>query len=165
MIARTSRPFVAVESPARRLSIATAAPRLRLFGAATIDTPNGVLTGRAVQRHRIALLAVLATARRASRGRDQLIDMIWPEADLDRGRRLLSDSVYRINSALGVTALTMRGDNVELNRGAMSSDVADCDTAIAERNWPHVLALHEAPFLDGFYLPGAVEFDQWMTSE
>jgi TolB-like protein len=165
MIAHTSRPFIAVESPVRRLSIATAAPRLRLFGAATVDTPDGTLTGRAVQRHRLALLAVLATARRSSRGRDQLIDMIWPEVDLDRGRRLLSDSIYRINSALGVPALTMRGDSVELDRGAMSNDVADFEAAIAERSWAHALALHAAPFLDGFYLPGAVEFDQWMTAE
>ena len=165
MIVHTSRPLVAIDSPARRLSIASATPRLRLFGAASISTPNGTLTGRAVQRHRIALLALLATARRGARGRDQLIDMIWPDADLERGRHLLSDSIYRINRALGATMLAMRGDSVELDPALVSSDVADFDSAVAQRDWPRVLDLHEAPFLDGFYLSGAIEFDQWMAAE
>jgi TolB-like protein len=165
MIVHTSRPNVAISSPAPRLAIATAVPRLRLFGAPAITTADGALTGRAMQRHRVAVLAVLATARRGSRGRDQLIDMIWPDASLERGRRLLSDSIYRINRALGTTALTMRCDNVELDRATLSSDVTDFEAAVAERDWSRAVELHDGPFLDGFYLSGAVDFDQWMEVE
>ena len=38
-------------------------------------------------------------------------------------------------------------------------------SAVAQRDWSRVLDLHEAPFLDGFYLSGAVDFDQWMAVE
>jgi TolB-like protein len=162
MIGHTSRPLVALESPARRLSVATSVPRLRLFGVPRIDTGEGAVGGRAMQRHRVALLALLATSRRAARGRDELIDLLWPDADLERGRRLLSDSIYRINRAVGCVALATRGDAVELDRELLASDVADVEAAIAQRDWARVLELCAAPFLDGFYLPGAAEFDQWM---
>lgn len=166
MIARTSRPVVALESPPRRLSIATAPrPFARLLGAPKIETADGPLAGRAVQRHRIALVALLATARAGSRPRDQIIDMIWPDADTNRGRRLLSDSLYRVNSAVGVEALTIRGDSVEVDRSALGSDVLDFEDAFATRDWRRMIDLHEAPFLDGFYLPGAVDFDHWMEAE
>jgi hypothetical protein len=36
---------------------------LKLFAGASIQTPSGPLTGRATQRRRIALLALLAVAR------------------------------------------------------------------------------------------------------
>jgi TolB-like protein len=166
MIAHTSRPLVALESPARRLSIATSAlPRLRLFGVPTIDTVHGSVAGRAVQRHRIALLALLATARRATRSRDELIDLLWPDADLDRGRRLLSDSIYRINRAVDAPALTTRSDTVELDRALLASDVADLEAAVAQRDWSRVTELYDAPFLEGLYLPGAAEFDHWLEGE
>jgi TolB-like protein len=165
MIARPSRPVIARASPARRLSIAPVSPRARLFGGATIETPDGPLTGRAVQRHRLALVALLATARRGARGRDHLIDLLWPDATSDRGRRLLSDSIYRINRALGAEALITRCDRVELNRAVLSSDTAEFDAALQQHDWKHAIEVHDAPFLDGFYLPGAAEFDQWMESE
>lgn len=167
MIARTSRPVVALASSARRLAIAEPSPRpfARLFGAPTVETVNGPLAGRAVQRHRIALLALLATARRGSRPRDQLIDLLWPDAGADRGRRLLSDSLYRINSALAVEALTGRGDSIEVDRSLLGSDVFELEEAIDAHDWPRAIRLHQSPFLDGFYLPGAVEFDQWMEAQ
>ena len=166
MMARTSRPVVALESPTRRLSIAISpGPFARLLGAPKIETANGPLVGRAVQRHRIALVALLATARGNSRSRDQIIDMIWPGACADRGRRLLSDSLYRINRALGVDALTMRCDSVEVDRSVLGSDVVDFEEAFAGRDWRRTIDLHEASFLDGFYLPGAADFDHWMEAE
>jgi TolB-like protein len=165
MIARSSRPAIAYDSPIRRLSIANVSPRARLFGAAAIETPEGPLAGRAVQRHRVALVALLATAKRGARSRDQIIDLLWPDATSERGRRLLSDSIYRINRALGAEALATRGDSVELKRAVLSSDVADFELAVQHRDWERAIDLYDAPFLDGFYLPDAAEFDQWMELE
>ena len=165
MIARPSRPAIVLEPPARRLSIATASPRARLFGAASIETPDGPLAGRAVQRHRIALVALLATTKRGARGRDHLIDLLWPNATAERGRRLLSDSIYRINRALDTEALVTRGDSVELKRAVLSSDVTDFELAVRHGDWDRALELYDAPLLDGFYLPDATEFDQWMAVE
>jgi serine/threonine-protein kinase len=139
--------------------------RLRLFGGAVLDAESGPVTGRATQRHRLALLALLATTRRRHRGRDQLVTVLWPDADAERGRRLLSDSIYRINQALGGEVLSAIGDDVAVNRQQLGSDVADFEEAVEARDWRRAVQLYAGPFLDGFYLPDAAEFDQWMEGE
>lgn len=166
MIATHHRPILAPASSADRpTAAAKIANRLKLFGGGALATDAGPLTGRAVQRHRIALLALLATTKRLHRGRDQLITFLWPDANAERGRKLLSDSIYRVNRALGGDAITGIGDDVRLNRGQLSSDVADLEAAVDARDWHRVVELHVGPFLDGFYLPASTEFDQWMETE
>ena len=151
--------------PARHFVARTTVNRLRLFGGAAIDADSGPITGRATQRHRLALLALLSSTRRLYRGRDQLIALLWPEADAERGRKLLSDSIYRINQALGGEVITGVGDDVRIGRQQLGSDVADFEAAFDGGEWRRAVELYGGPFLDGFYLPDSTEFDQWMESE
>ena len=52
---------------------------LKLFGGASLEGPVGALTGRAAQRHRLALLALLAASGGgAGVTRDKLIAYLWP---------------------------------------------------------------------------------------
>lgn len=139
--------------------------RLELLGGGMLANAAGPITGRAAQRHRIALLALLATTRRLYRSRDQLIAFLWPDADAERGRKLLSDSIYRVNRALDGDAITGTGDDLRLNRGVLASDVADFEAAVDARDWQRVAELYAGPLLDGFFLPGSPEFDQWMETE
>ena len=157
---------VASLSPAVRPFVArSTVTRLRLFGGAVIDAASGPITGRATQRHRLALLALLATTRRLYRGRDQLVTILWPDADAERGRKLLSDSIYRINQALGGEVISGTGDDVRLSRQHLGSDVADLEAAVDANDWRRAVEVYTGPFLDGFYLPNATEFDQWMEGE
>ncbi|MFL5617714.1 MAG: tetratricopeptide repeat protein [Gemmatimonadaceae bacterium] len=151
--------------PARPFVARTTVNRLRLFGGAVIDADSGPITGRATQRHRLALLALLSTTRRLYRGRDQLVTILWPDADAERGRKLLSDSIYRINQALGGEVITGAGDDVRLGRQQLGCDVADFEAAFDAGDWRRAVELYCGPFLDGFYLPDAAEFDQWIETE
>lgn len=139
--------------------------RLTLFGGVALDAESGPITGRAAQRHRVALLALLSTTRRLHRSRDQLITFLWPDANAERGRKLLSDSIYRVNQALGGDAVVGSGEDIRLNRAQLGTDVADLEAAMDMRDWQRVAELHTGPFLDGFFLPGAPEFDQWIEVE
>src|SRR4051812_32825779 len=121
--------------PARPFVARSTVTRLRLFGGAVIDAESGPITGRATQRHRIALLALLSTTRRLYRGRDQLVTILWPEADAERGRKLLSDSIYRVNQALGGEVIIGTGDDLRLSRQQLGSDVADFEAAVDAREW------------------------------
>ena len=138
---------------------------LKLFGGAVVDAKGEPIAGRAAQRHRIALLVLLATTRRPSRSRDQLIAFLWPDAGAERGRKLLSDSIYRINQALGDDAITGTGEDVRLNRDQVGSDIADFEAAVDARQWRQAADLYTGPFLDGFFLPNAAEFGQWVETE
>lgn len=144
---------------------------LKLFGGASILSPSGPLEGRAVQRRRLGLLALLAAPRQTGTGqpatgvsRERLVSYLWPEAESDRGRHLLSDSVYRINQALGGEAISTAGDELRLNQTILLSDVAQLEDAAARGEHQRVVSLYAGPFLDGVFLGDSSEFERWVDS-
>jgi len=139
--------------------------RLKLFGGAALEAGDERVTGRAAQRHRLALLALLASTRRPGRSRDQLIALLWPESDTARARHLLSDAVYRINQGLGAEVITAAGDDLRLNGQLVTSDVADFERAVLVSEHARAVELYAGPFLDGFFLPAASDFERWVGEE
>jgi DNA-binding SARP family transcriptional activator len=104
---------------------------LKLFGGASLEGPSGPLAGRAAQRHRLALVALLAGSGGSGVSRDKLIAYLWPEADEERGRHLLSNSLYMLRQALGEEALGGAGDVVRLDASQVRCDARDFEDAIA----------------------------------
>ena len=137
---------------------------IRLLGGASVEGPDGPLTGRATQRHRLALLALLA-ASPGGVSRDKLAGYLWGDSDDERARRSLSDSMYRINKALGAGAVTAVGDELRLDPELLPSDLRVFRDALANREWQRALDAYTGPFLDGFHLSDAVEFERWLDSE
>ncbi|CAN5663862.1 hypothetical protein BH23GEM6_BH23GEM6_27540 [soil metagenome] len=136
---------------------------LKLFGGAFIETSTGPLTGRATQRHRMALLSLLATS--GGMGREKLIEYLWPDHDLERGRHLLSDSVYRINKTLGADTIITAGDELRLDLRMLPCDVARFEKALEQGNTADALSVYDRPFLDGFFLAGSADFERWAERE
>ena len=89
---------------------------LRLFGNPSITGEDGaVIAGRAVQRHRVALLALLARSSRWSLSRDKLLAYLWPERGRVPARQLLNQAVYHLRLALGQEAILSSGDELGLS--------------------------------------------------
>ena len=55
---------------------------LRLLGGLSLQGDRTTLTGPATQRHRLALLALLAVSGSRTLSRDKLIALLWPERDV-----------------------------------------------------------------------------------
>jgi DNA-binding SARP family transcriptional activator/TolB-like protein len=106
----------------------------------------------------------LATARRPI-SRDKLVAYLWEEADTDRARKLLSESLYVIRKTLGEDSLVGLGDAVQLNANVVWSDVAEFAAALERGDDETAISLYRGPFLDGFFLSDALEFDNWVESE
>jgi DNA-binding SARP family transcriptional activator len=138
--------------------------RLRLFGGVSLEGEHGPIAGRGAQRRRLALLAILATVRRGI-SRDKLIGYLWEEADTERARRVLSEAIYVIRKSLGEDAIIASGDEVRLNPQVVSSDVAEFSDALDASELERAVELYNGPFLDGFFLADALEFDQWAERE
>jgi TolB-like protein/DNA-binding SARP family transcriptional activator/Tfp pilus assembly protein PilF len=138
---------------------------LRLFGPPALEADGVALDGRAAQRHRLALLALLALSPGQRLSRDKLIASLWPERDADGGRNLLKVSSYVLRSALGEDALLTAGDELRLNPDAVTTDVAAFEEAIATGDHARAAALYRAPLLDGFFLSDAPEFERWVDRE
>lgn len=138
---------------------------LRLLGGASIEGPEGPVTGGAVQRRRLGLLALLAAAPERGVSRDKLVGYLWPERDEERARHALSDSVYRLNRELGGEAVLAVGTELRLNPAVVVSDVRHFRNAIEREVWDEAVRAYAGPFLDGFFLSGAQEFEHWADTE
>jgi DNA-binding SARP family transcriptional activator len=138
---------------------------LRLFGGAVLAANDGAIAGRAVQRRRLALLALLAAAPNCTRSRDKLVGLLWPDADMEQARHLLSDSLYILHRALGKDALATVGGDVVLDTRIVSVDVAEFRAALAAGDDELAVGLYRGPFLDGVFLRDAPEFERWMEAE
>jgi TolB-like protein/DNA-binding SARP family transcriptional activator/Flp pilus assembly protein TadD len=139
--------------------------RVRLLGAPALERDDSFVTGRAAQRHRLALLALLALSPGNRLGRDRLIATLWPESDAERGRNLLKVATYVLRSALGEDVLVSVGDELRLNTDLVIVDVAEFDAALQAGDHARAIELYPGPFLDGFFLSDAPEFEQWVDGE
>lgn len=138
---------------------------LKLFGGARLQDEAGEITGRAVQHHRVALLALLALHRDRPLTRDKLIGYLWPESPGERARGLLSESVYVLRKALGDAALLSARDTLRLNPEFVRCDVAEFEETLAAGNLETAASFYTGPFLDGFFLGDAPEFERWVDGE
>lgn len=117
------------------------------------------LGGAAAHRHPLALLALLAVDGIMSR--DKLIAYLWPERDTESSRNLLKTGVHDLRKLLGDRVLRSTGDQVSLDLDALPCDVAEFEAAVASKDYEKATALYGGPFLDGFFLKDASEFEHW----
>ena len=123
------------------------------------------MTGRPVQRRRLGLLALVALAGRSGITRDRLVGYLWPDADVERARHLLSDSIYRINQAVGGEALIATGERLRINPERLPSDAGEFIGAVECGDWGRAVERHTGPFLDGFCLTDADELERWVDAQ
>ena len=115
-------------------------------------------------RRRLALLAVLAAASDRGWSRDQLLLFFWPEATQARARHSLDQLLYALRSSIG-EELFASTNPVSLNPALISSDVGDFKSAIERGELETAVKQYRGPFLDGFYLEDAPEFERWVEEE
>jgi DNA-binding SARP family transcriptional activator/TolB-like protein len=139
---------------------------LRLFGGLALSGSEGPISGRATQRRRLAVLAVLAHARGRPVSRDKLVALFWPETNSERARHLLADSIYVLRDALGSDLLLTPGDDVALNLHLVTSDLEAFFRHLEAGEVEAAVAGYAdgGPFLDGVHLSDAPEFERWVEA-
>jgi eukaryotic-like serine/threonine-protein kinase len=138
---------------------------LRLLGGPSLCGNGSTLTGPATQRHRLALLALLASSRSRPQSRDKLVAWLWPERDVEHARNLLNQGVHALRRAIGEAGILSVQDELRLDPAAVACDVVAFEDAIAAGELERAIGLYTGPFLDGFHLPGASEFEHWADGE
>jgi DNA-binding SARP family transcriptional activator len=140
-------------------------PVLRLFGSPTLENDDGQpIGGGASQRHRLALLALLVR-QRGGLTRDKLVALLWPESSGERARSSLNESIYVLRRALGDDAMLSTGDDLRLGAGALTVDVTLFEESLARGDAKQAVDIYRGPFLDGFFLSRAGEFERWSAAE
>lgn len=138
---------------------------LKLLGSATAQGPDGPLHGRATRGRRLALLGILASSRGRPTTREKLLSILWPDTEPDRARPLLSDSVYIVRNSIGDDAIITSGDELRLNPERIASDCEQFERLVLDRQYALAVAEYGGPFLDGFHLSDAPEFERWADAE
>lgn len=138
---------------------------IRLFGGADLTRDDAPITGPMIQRHRIALVAILASAVPRAVSRERLIGLLWPDRAPRLSRNLLNQAVHALRRELGDEAVASVGDDLRLEPGPHRIDVIAFDRARAAGELDAAADLYQGAFLDGFVLPGSDVFEKWQDSE
>jgi DNA-binding SARP family transcriptional activator len=141
---------------------------LRTFGTLGLHASEGASVGSLLAQPRsMALLAYLVVARpRGYLRRDTLCALFWPDADDEHARGALSQALTRIRRSVGDHVLELRGKNeVRVVHDAIACDVLAFDDALAAGTPAAALDLYAGPFLCGFHVPSAPDFERWTDAE
>lgn len=139
--------------------------RLTLLGGLRLEDADGPVVGRAAQRLRLALLALLSSPPGEPVPRDRLTAYLWPEKSDARARSSLSTALYDVRREFGESTIRTHGDDVSLDPQVIGSDVAEFTAALDAGDVEAAIECYAGPFLDGFFLSGAPDFEQWVDRE
>ena len=139
--------------------------RLRTLGGLAVERNPPLGPGAAAQRRPLALLALLAAASERGVSRDKLLACLWPESSQEKARHLLTQTLYALRRDLHAQGLFLGSNELKLNPRVLSTDVQEFEAALTQGELERAVALYHGPFLDGFFLSGAPEFERWTDGE
>lgn len=145
--------------------LATRILHLTTFGGLSLRAEDRALGAAASQRRPLAVLAVLAAAGHAGVSRDRLVALLWPDAEPERGRRAVNQTLYALRRATDHDELVLGTADVRLNPAVVKADTVAFSEALDAGRFEEAVALYRGPFLDGVIVPGADEFERWLEDE
>src|SRR5688572_6906486 len=137
--------------------------RLLTFGGLALERVDGSPPPR-VRPQRLAILAIIAAAGERGVSRERLCGLLWADADEARARHALRQALYALGNEVDVD-LIETDPMLRLDRTLLSADVADFHAALSSKDLTGAANLATGPFLQGFYLPSAPNFERWVEEE
>lgn len=142
--------------------------RFTLLGSVGLEEPDGRSVDVLLrQPKRLALLAYLACPTPGTwHRRDILLSLFWPELDTTHARSALRNGLYVLRQGLGDAAILTRGDEeVAVNPGAVSTDLADLHAALRAGDAEAAFTRYTGELLPGLYPPDSAGFQDWLEGE
>jgi len=139
--------------------------QLTTFGGLSVRLDGTPITGAITQRRQLALLALLAVAREEGMSREKLLAYLWPEKEANRARHNLNQLVYFQRRHAGQEGFFEGRKTLRLNPTAVTADVWLFEDALADGAPDRAVQAYRGPFLDGFFLPEAAEFEAWVEQQ
>jgi DNA-binding SARP family transcriptional activator len=133
--------------------------RLKTIGGLWIEAEHAPSLGP----RSLGLLALVAAAGKKGISRERVIGILWAETGEEQARHTLSQTLYNLRREAG-RDLIVGATHLQLEP-SVSSDIGDLRAAALRADLETVADLYTGTFLDGFYLPGAPEFERWVEEE
>jgi DNA-binding SARP family transcriptional activator len=137
----------------------------RTLGPVDVSVDGGPAPPDLLWRKHLALLIYLARSPRHARSREHLIGLLWGDRTDAAARHSLSEALRVIRRSVGEAAVEATGGQVRLMPGFVEVDVDQLEALAGAENWEQAAELIVGEFLEGFAVPGASEFENWLAAE
>ncbi len=139
--------------------------RCRTLGAVAVDLDGEPPPPELLWRKHLALLVYLARSPRRTRTREHLVGLLWPDKEDRAARHSLNEALRVLRRAVGGAAVETSAGQVRLAAGDPWLDVHELEAHIAARDWRGAAGLAGGEFMEGFALPDASGFEDWLAAE
>ncbi|HEU5220274.1 MAG TPA: BTAD domain-containing putative transcriptional regulator, partial [Gemmatimonadales bacterium] len=137
--------------------------RLRTFGGLWLERDHQRVAGASSRW--LGLLAALAASGERGVSRDRLLLLLWPDSTDSRARHALAQTLYSLRRELGDELIRSEPTELVIDPAHLGSDLAEFLEARTRGDLESAAACYTGPFLDGFYIAGADEFERWAEVE
>jgi TolB-like protein len=136
--------------------------RLTLLGTPGLTGPSRDPGGSPFQGQALALLSVLAWAGERGISREKLSVLFWPEVAAYRASHRLRQLVHHVRSGPGFGDLITGRSELRLDPERVACDLWEFTEARKSGHFERAVEVYDGPFLDGFFLHDAIEFEHWV---
>ena len=137
----------------------------RTLGPIEVTLDGGPAPAELLWRKNLALMIYLARSPRRARSRDHLVGLLWGDRSEAAARHSLSEALRVIRRHAGEAAVEATGGQIRLAAGVVEVDVEHLETLAEAEQLEQAAELIAGEFLEGFSVPGASEFEDWLASE
>jgi DNA-binding SARP family transcriptional activator len=137
----------------------------RTLGPIEVSVDGNPAPPELLWRKHFALLIYLARSPRQMRSREHLTGMLWGDRTESAARHSLSEALRVIRRHVGQADLELTVGQIRLAPGAVELDVDRLETLSAAEDWEGASELVAGEFLEGFAVPDASGFEDWLAAE
>jgi len=138
---------------------------LRLLGPVEALVDGEAPPSELLWKKNFALLVYLALSPRHVRTREHLTGLLWGDKQEAAARHSLNEALRVLRRSLGEGGIAADASSIRLDAGAVTLDVDAFASCEAAADWPAAASLVGGSFMEGFAVPGASEFEDWLTAE
>jgi DNA-binding SARP family transcriptional activator len=137
----------------------------RLLGPVTLTCDGAPPPPELLWKKNLALFVYLALSPRGRRSRDHLVGLLWGDKEETAARHSLREAVRVVRKAVGEGALNSEGDQIILDASAVRLDLTTFEARVTSGDWDGAAALVQGELAEGFSVPDASGFEEWLAAE
>lgn len=139
--------------------------RIRSLGPVQVAVGAGPAPRELLWRKNLALLVYLARSPRLRRTREHLVGLLWGGSAEAAARHSLNEALRVLRRHGGEGLVVSDARQVELSEGAVWLDVDALEERVAWADFGGAADLVGGEFMEGFGIPDASAFEDWLAAE